>query len=78
MTMKNLFLITFLLFLQYCPFTKIFAQIPIQNGDTLMISLEKTQPDSFAVLKLFKAVSQTHDTLHQKKLIYLMYEWYYT
>ncbi len=36
-----------------------------------MVSLEKTQPDSFAVLRLFKAFSQTHDTLHQKKLLYI-------
>jgi serine phosphatase RsbU (regulator of sigma subunit) len=61
--MKNLFILFFALLL-HCP---LFAQ----NGDTLLISLEKTQPDSFAVLKLLKAVSQTHDTLHQKKLLYL-------
>lgn len=61
--MKNLFLIVFLLFLQNFLFA--------QTTDTLLINLEKMQADSFAVLQLFKTISQTSDTLPQKKLIFL-------
>lgn len=42
-----------------------------QTTDTLLIELEKKQPDSFTVLRLLKAVSQLPDTLYQKKLSYL-------